>query len=96
MHSFVEVGIYLLSLPGAKALFSEHFNQDPLESFFGKQRCQGGHNDNPTVRDFLHNTTSLRLQGSLAKDPINGNCKSKHRVDDQDVIDEAPLPKRKH
>ena len=36
MHSFVEVE-YLVSLAGAKTLFSEHFNQDPLESFGVKE-----------------------------------------------------------
>lgn len=91
----MEVTKLLLSLPGVTAVFSEHFNQDPLESFFGKQRCHGGHNDNPTVSDFLYNTTSLRLQGSLAKDPINGNCRSMAPKDESDVIDETPLPKRK-
>ena len=28
----------LLSYPGVRAVFSERFNQNPLESFFGKQR----------------------------------------------------------
>ena len=86
----MDVCKYLLSLDGARAVFSEHFNQDPLESFFGKQRSHGGHNDNPTVRDFVYNTISLHLQGSLAKDPVHGNCR-KPRT--EDVIDETPLPK---
>lgn len=84
---------YLLKLPGAKAVLSERFNQDPLESFFGKQRSHGGHNDNPTVRDFVYNTTSLRVQGSLAKDPVRGNCRRRPRR--EDVIDDIPLPKRR-
>ena len=75
VHSFVEVSKYLLSYPEVKAVFSERFNQDPLESFFGKQRSHGGHCDNPTVRDFVYTTTSLRVQGSMAKDPIKGNCR---------------------
>ncbi len=41
-----------------------------LESFFGKQRSHGGRCDNPTVKDFVYNTTSIRLQGALAKDPL--------------------------
>ena len=59
VNSFVELGKKLLSIPGVKAIFSERFNQDPLESFFGKQRQ--GYRDNPTVKK-----QSLRVQGSLA------------------------------
>ena len=70
VKSFLEVSEYLLSYPGVTALLSECFNQDPLEGFFGKQRSFGGRCDNPTVKD----TTSLRLQGTLAKDPVRGNC----------------------
>ena len=88
----------MLSKPGVEAIFSERFNQDPLESFFGKQRAQGGYNDNPPMGTFLYGTTSLRLQGSIAKDPVNGNSSRKRpraeEKKDQEVIDETPLPKR--
>ncbi len=94
VNSFVDVCKYLLSYPGVKAVFSERFNQDPLESFFGKHRSFGGTCDNPTVKDFVFNTTSLRMQGALAKDPIRGNCKRKSN-DHENVIDNTPLPKRK-
>ena len=94
MNSFLDVSKYLLSYPGVKAIFSERFNQDPLESFFGKQRSHGGRCDNPTVKDFLYNTTSLRLQGSLAKDPVRGNCRRRNS-EQAELIDNAPLPKRK-
>ena len=96
VNSFLDVSQYLLSYPGVRAVFSERFNQDPLESFFGKQRSHGGRCDNPTVKDFVYNTTSLRLQGALAKDPVRGNCR--RRVQDSkqaDLIDNTPLPKRK-
>lgn len=94
VHSFVDVSKYLLSYPGVKAVFSERFNQDPLESFFGKQRSHGGHCDNPTVKDFVYNTTSLRLQGALAKDPVRGNCRRRNH-EQADSIDNTPLPKRR-
>ena len=90
VKSFLDVSEYLLSYPGVSAVFSERFNQDPLECFFGKQRSFGGRCDNPTVKDFIYNTTSLRLQGALAKDPVRGNCRrSREQVDDS-----GPLPKR--
>ena len=94
MKSFTEVSKYLFSCDGVKVLFSERFNQDPLESFFGKHRRRGGHCDNPTVKDFLINTMSLRIQGSLAKDPIRGNCRPTDS-EELDIIDETPLPKRR-
>lgn len=93
VKSFLEVSNYLLSYPGVKALFSERFNQDPLESFFGKHRSYGGRSDNPTVRDFVYNTTSLRMQGALARDPVRGNCK--RRREQVEIVDNSPLPKRR-
>ena len=62
VKSFVEMTRYLLALPGVKFVLSERFFQNPLEAFFGKQRAQGGRNDNPTVQQFLKNTVSLRSQ----------------------------------
>ena len=73
VNSFVKFGKKLLSTHGVRALFSERFNQDPLESFFAEQRQHGGYRENPTVQDFICGTQSLRVQGSLAKDPIRGN-----------------------
>ena len=55
---------YSLSLKhctGVKFLLSERLSQDPLGSFFGKQRMRGGYSDNPSVRDFLYGTSSLVL-----------------------------------
>ena len=96
VQSFIEVSEFLLSQAGVKVLFSEKFSQDPLERFFGMQRSHGGRCDNPTVRDFVYNTTSLRLQGSLAKGPTRGNCCRRSSSDEQgDIIDDTPLPKRK-
>ena len=74
-------------------VLSERFCQDPLESFFGKQRYKGGRNENPSVKEFLDNTVSLRVQGSSALEPLRGNCSRKRNA--PMVIDSDPLPKRK-
>ena len=76
---------------------SERLTQDPLECFLGKQRACGGRNENPSARQFLDNTVSLRVQGSAALDPVRGNCRKKKRIkkNTQSVIDETPLPKRR-
>lgn len=93
MESFLEVGPFLLQQPGVKFLYSERFNQDPLEAFFGLQRAKGSRNDNPTVKQFCDTTVSLRVQSSAALAPIRGNCRRK--TTDNIVVDETPLPKRK-
>ena len=51
-----------------------------MEEFFGPQRSRGGHNDNPTVKQFLENTVSLRIQKSAALNcsgPLRGNCRKR-------------------
>jgi len=60
------MGRYLLKIDGAKFLLCERFTQDPVESFFGQQRQKGGGSENPTVRQFTYNTSSLRVQRSTA------------------------------
>ena len=88
----VELIPFLLRIRGVKYVLTEKFCQDPLESFFGKQRMHGGANDNPTVATFLKNTVSLRLQGSVALKPVRGNCrrgKAKREV----IVDDT---KRRH
>lgn len=92
--SFVEVTTLLLAVPGVQFLLSEKFCQDPLEAFFGKQRYKGGRNDNPSVKEFVDNTVSLRVQGSAALEPFRGNC-SRKRKSEPLHLDDNPLPKRK-
>lgn len=94
VHSFVEVAQYLLGLPGRRSLLSERFSQDPLESFFGQQRARGGRNENPTAQQFLDNTVSLRIQRSLALEPVRGNCRKRPNRSNPE-IDPTPLPKRR-
>ena len=90
VNSFVEVAT---GVPGVTYLLSERFCQDPLESFFGKQRYKEGFGDNPSVQEFLNNTVSLRVQGSAALEPLRGNCSRKRKR--SLPIDDTPLPKRK-
>lgn len=91
--SFVEVTEMLLSVPGVHFLLSEKFCQDPLESYFGKQRYKGGRSDNPSIKEFIDNAVSLRVQGSAALEPLRGNC-SRKRKSGPLQVDETPLPKR--
>ena len=94
VHSFVEMTQYLLSVPGVEYILSEKLCQDPVESFFGKQRAAGGRSDNPTVHQFCLNTVSLRVQGSAALEPVRGNCgKRQCGVGSSDAM-QQPLPKR--
>ena len=98
VNSFVEIVQYLLSHPNApgRYILSERFSQDAVENYFGKQRSKGGRNENPTAKQCLDNASSLRLQGSLAMDPVRGNCQRKrHLFQSQPQVDNTPLPKRK-
>ena len=95
MNSMVEMIPFLLNVKGVRYVLTERFCQDPLESFFGKQRMKGGANDNPNVATFLKNTSTLRVQGSVAMKPLRGNCRrGKKNIRDIEV-DDTPLPKRR-
>ena len=92
---------FILSQPQASGeklyVLSERISQDPLENYFGKQRARGGRNENPNLQECLHNAAALRVQKSMALDPVRGNCSRKRRLygDEQPQIDNTPLPKRK-
>ena len=75
-------------------LLSERFSQDP---YYGKQRTRGGRNENPNIQQCMVNAAALRIQGSVALDPVRGNCRRKRHmeIDESSVIDCPPLPKRK-
>lgn len=72
--SFVEMVKYLLSQPQDPTeklyVLSERISQDPLENYFGKQRARGGRNENPNLKQCLHNAAALRVQKSMALDPV--------------------------
>ena len=101
MKSFVEMTKYLLSQPKDTHrklyVLSEHISQDPLENYFGKQRARGGRSENPTFQHCIQNAAALRVQKSMALDPVRGNCGRKRRLfgEQQPKIDNTPLPKRK-
>jgi hypothetical protein len=91
--TFTEMGPALCSLPGQKFMLSERFNQDSLESYFGKQRSKGHYNDNPSVQQYLQNTNILRVVDQLSLDPIRSNIRGRKRTQTQDDAC-IPLPKR--
>lgn len=96
MKAIVELIRYCLSIPGVKFVLTEHLNQDPLEAFFGCQRMICGRNDNPSVNTFMHNTVSLRIQGSAALKPFRGNCRRRKRSEIKPIpVDNTPLEKRR-
>ena len=81
-------------------LLSERLSQDPLENYFGKQRAKGERSDNPTVQRALQNAGAIRIQKSLALDPVRGNSRRKRQLFVEDAltmkdIDNTPLPKRR-
>lgn len=87
---------YLFTQAGVKLFLSERLSQDPLESFFGKQRQFGGGCDNPNVSQFISNTSSLRTQGSIALNPVRGNVRVKRELNEGEIIESTkPLPKRR-
>ena len=50
--------------------------------------------ENPNVKSFLYGTPSLHVLGSLALDPVRGNCRyGKKRK--EIPVDNTPLPKRR-
>jgi hypothetical protein len=60
-----------------------------------KELLVHGYSQNPTVQACVTNAQSLRVQGSLAMDPVRGNSSRKRRRLNAEIIDDTPLPKRK-
>lgn len=95
VYSFTELAENLLTIGGEECfILSERFNQDPLESFFGKQRARGGRSDNPTAKRFIENTQAIRVGRSLA---LGGSSSVKRALEfeDFDSIEELYQPLRK-
>ena len=97
VSSFVELAKYILQSSKKGTYFlSVKINQDPIENYFGRQRARGGRNENPTIQQVLHNAAALRVQRSVALDPVRGNCARKRRLFEHEVaVDDTPLSKRK-
>ena len=89
---------FLLS-NGSPGLFllSKTLSKDPLENYFGQQRARGGRNENQNLQQSLHNAAAIRVQKSMATNPVRGNCSCKRRLyaETPPDIDITPLPKRK-
>ena len=71
------------------------FQSQSIENYFGKQRARSGRNENPTLNQCVYNAAALRLQKSLALDPVRGNCRRNRLSYSETKIDNTPLPKRK-
>lgn len=93
VKAFVEATKYLLT-HGVEFVLSNKFCQDPLEQHFGRHRCLGRTNDNPTVHQFGYHETLLR-QGrslSLMLQP-GGNVRNGEKV--PVVVTDSPLKKKR-
>uniref|UniRef100_A0A1X7TZ77 Uncharacterized protein n=2 Tax=Amphimedon queenslandica TaxID=400682 RepID=A0A1X7TZ77_AMPQE len=91
VYSFLELIPFLLSLQGAKFVLSEKFNQDGVEIFFAKQRARCGRGDNPTAKQFMHNTQAIRTTKSLSFGSSSNIRKRKLSLN----VDELSQPIRK-
>ena len=91
VNSLIEVVKFFLFM---SFVFSERFNQDVLEEYFGRHRCLGRRNDNPTVYQFCYQSNTIKDQRSVA--PVTGNTKGGHQKKPQVSwyeVDDRPLPK---
>ena len=59
---------------------------------FGKQRYKGGWNENSSIKQYLDNAASLRVQSSAALSPLRNNC-AKRIVAPNIKVENTPLPK---
>lgn len=75
---------------GTKFVMARVFCQDPLEQHFSKQRASCGGNKNPNVAAYLHNESTIHLQGKLRLKRRGANTETSRLV-----LDDTPLPKRK-
>ena len=80
VKSFIELGKYVLSLPGVPPFLSRRITQDPLEKYFGLQRQRGRVNENPNVQEFQKNSQALRVVQACLQS-VKGNCRGNVEVD---------------
>ena len=81
VKSSIELGQYVLSLPGTSPLLSRRLTQNPLEKYFGLQRQRGRVNDNPNAAHFFKNSQALRVAQACSIS-IKGNCRGDKQVDE--------------
>lgn len=95
VYSVIEVVRYLLKVPGVEFVLTERFNQDVLEENFGRHRCIGRRNENPSLFQFGYDSNTTRMQRSIA--PVTGNTKGGHKQKRHvswSIVDDAPLSKK--
>ena len=82
---------------GTSFVFTEKFNQDRLEEYFGKRRSLGWGNDNPDVYQIGYNSNTIRMQRSIAINTGNtsGSCGNKKKRASWSSVDNGALMKRK-
>jgi len=76
--SFVNLAKELLQLYPGRFILSEHFNQDPVEEYFGRQRRRGGCNDNPTLAQFGQQDLALNVMNSNLITDLRGNTRGRN------------------
>ena len=64
VNSVVEATKFLLQ-EGMEFVLTEHFCQDPVEEYFGKQR-KIGRSDNPDIHMLGYNNNTIRIQRSVS------------------------------
>jgi len=89
VHSTIELVQYLL-LHNVPYVLTEHFSQDPLENYFGRQRSMGSRKDNPSIYDFGFNDNTIRNQKVFR--PIAGGNAQDVAVS---IMSNEPVPCRK-
>uniref|UniRef100_A0A1X7V4D4 Transposable element P transposase-like RNase H domain-containing protein n=3 Tax=Amphimedon queenslandica TaxID=400682 RepID=A0A1X7V4D4_AMPQE len=75
VYSFSDLIKYIFTIPSVKSFLSEHISQDPLEKFCGEHRQRGQTNESQTVDQFLQNSQTLRVFGSIKIDTAKGNTR---------------------
>ena len=96
MLSFVRLSKELLQIDGVKFLLSEKFSQDPVEEHFGRQRRQGGFNENPNLAEFGRQEIAINVMKSELIRDIKGNTRGADRGASKiDVNDTRRLPTKK-
>ena len=75
-HSTIKVVKFLL-LQDIPFVLPERLNDDCLAEYFGKHQALGRRNDNPDLRQFGYQSSTLRIQRSVA--PVTGNTKGGHK-----------------
>ena len=78
IYSIIALIKFLLGA-GVKFVLTNHFCQDPVEQYFGKQRSIGRRSDNPTIYTFGYNDNKIRMYKSNTQ--VLGNISRKNSTE---------------